>query len=176
MALGDLDIVYYLDGNNVIIRVENIDPLGLIGRGYFEFSNDEMLRQLLSKIFDRVRKFNKTFKTTYRCDDEENIRIFELVIEPLGKNILKLTHKLFKKEPRPHSLDFTQRSDLIYRMCAWCDKIFYNDRYIELDEAVNKMKIFEHNFLPRFSHGICNDCQKKLLEELEEFSDESHSS
>lgn len=176
MALGDLEIIYYLDEKNTIIRTENIDDKGILGRGYFEFSNDEMLKRLLSKIFDKVRTLNKPFTTTYRCDDEVDLRIFKLTIEPMGNGFIKLKHELFKKEPRIKALDFSQRSDIIYRMCAWCDKIFYNDQYIELDDAINKMKIFEHNFLPLFTHGICNDCQKKLLEEIEEFSNEPNSS
>ncbi|MCX8085177.1 MAG: hypothetical protein N3C60_09680 [Calditerrivibrio sp.] len=163
-------IEFYLDAANRIINAKNVDLSNIKGKGYFEFSNDEMLKKLLSKIFQIVRTKKITFTTTYRCDDDKYNRIFKLEIEPLIDGMLRLRHVLVSKTPRPTLLDFSRRSDLVYRMCAWCDKIFYVDRYIELDEAVNNLKLFEHNYLPMFTHGICSDCHKKLMDEIEELA------
>ncbi|ADR19535.1 hypothetical protein [Calditerrivibrio nitroreducens] len=162
-------LIYYLDENNVIINTSEILAKQYIGKNYFDSTYDEMLKKILSKIFDAVRKKGSPFKTTYRCDNEVELRLYELKITPMVNNILKLKHELINTTKRETKLNFSSTSDIIYTMCAWCNKIKYQDNFIELEDAVNKMHLLEYNFLPKFSHGICPDCYTGLIKEIEEY-------
>ncbi|MGC9062359.1 hypothetical protein [Calditerrivibrio sp.] len=162
-------LIYYLDENNVILNTSEILAKQNIGKNYFDFINDEMLKIILSRIFDSVRKKGSPFKTSYRCDNEDELRLYDLEITPMVNNILKLKHELVNTTKRATKLHFSSNSDIIFTMCAWCNKIKYRDIFIELEDAVNKMKLLEYNFLPKFSHGICPDCYTGLIKEIEEY-------
>jgi len=81
-----------------------------------------------------------------------------------------LVHRLIKETSRLTNLDLKERSDEIYYLCAWCNKIKVGDSFVEIDDAVNKLKILEYNYLPKFSHIMCNDCKDKLLKETEDLN------
>ena len=162
---------YIIDENNKIIETKNVFyEKNLIGLNYFDFADDQMLIKILKEIFIKVRKKNKTFVTTYRCDNEQSIRLFTLEIIPLDSGKIRLIHRLKNETNREIKLNLEKRSDKIYYLCAWCNKIKVGDSFVEIDDAVNKLKILEYNYLPKFSHIMCNDCKDKLLKETEDLN------
>lgn len=48
------------------------------------------------------------------------------------------------------------------RVCGWCHKVCNNGEWLTLEEYFNS------KFTTQTSHGICPDCLKKYVEELEE--------
>lgn len=167
----ELEQEYVLDKNNKIKELKNVEyKKNILGSSYFEFIDDSMLIKILEKIFQKVREKRTSFHTTYRCDDEENIRTFSLDIIPTDNDNLKLIHKIIDKKPRIKPINLTKRSSDIVYLCAWCNRIKIQDAFVEIDDAVNKLKLLEHNYLPEFSHCICNECQTKLLKELDEMN------
>ncbi|MDK2792967.1 MAG: hypothetical protein PWQ25_1830 [Deferribacteres bacterium] len=125
--------------------------------------------KILKRIFDNVRVKNKAFSTTYRCDNDNYIRLFRLDIIPLDSSKIKLEHTLIDQRQRVTSLENFKQSSRIVTMCAWCNKILCNDQYVEIDEAVNNLKLFEDEGIPKFSHGICDSCKSVLEKEIEDF-------
>ncbi|NMC67331.1 MAG: hypothetical protein GYA61_03800 [Spirochaetales bacterium] len=161
---------YLLDKDNNIIDTKNvIYDKNLLGLNYFDFADDLTLIKILKDIFKKVREKRKIFITTYRCDNEKNMRLFELEIIPLNNGILKLIHKLIKETNRSIELDLEKRSSELFYLCAWCNRIKVGDNFIEIDDAVNKLKMLEYNYLPKFSHCMCEECKEKLLNEMEDF-------
>lgn len=47
------------------------------------------------------------------------------------------------------------------RICSWCRKVCHQDEWLELEEYFNS------KFSMRTSHGMCPECLKKKVEELE---------
>ncbi|UOD35153.1 hypothetical protein DSN97_02100 [Deferribacteraceae bacterium V6Fe1] len=157
--------IYILDEQNYIIETKNVKD-NVIGKNYFDFSYDEILIKILKNMFSKVRANKKIFSTTYRCDNDDYIRYFELNIIPLNNGQIKLEHILTKQTKREKSLkDFTQSSKL-YKMCAWCNKILVNDKFIEIEHAINNLKIFDEEGIPNFTHGLCESCKRQLEDEI----------
>ena len=51
--------------------------------------------------------------------------------------------------------------------CSWCNKIRTGDgQWAEVEVAVQKLGIFEHQEVPRLSHGACADCIRAIRESM----------
>ena len=44
------------------------------------------------------------------------------------------------------------------RVCAWCRKVFVNDKWIDLEEYLST------EYQTKSTHGICPDCKNQVLE------------
>lgn len=52
-----------------------------------------------------------------------------------------------------------ERTDAMLIMCGWCKKVALpDDRWVEVEEAVKVLQLFDAPRLPRISHGICREC------------------
>jgi hypothetical protein len=47
-------------------------------------------------------------------------------------------------------------------MCAWCKRVDTDGCWLELDQAIARQRLFEAQLLPEISHGICEDCMKRM--------------
>lgn len=164
-----MDQIYVLDENNTIIETQNVE-ISVIGRNYFEFSYDNILIKILKNIFNEARKRGEIFSTFYRCDDDDYVKYFKLNVIPLKNGLLRLEHILTKKIKRIKSLKDFDKSSKIYKMCAWCNKILHNNKFIEMEHAINEIGLFIDEGIPRFTHGICNDCKQKLENEIKNYA------
>lgn len=164
-----MDEIYILDENNTIIETQNVES-SVIGRNYFEFSYDKILIKMLKNIFNEARKRGEIFSTFYRCDNDDYVRYFKLNVIPLKNGLLRLEHILTKKIKRIKSLKVLDKSSKIYKMCAWCNKILHNNKYIEMEYAINEIGLFIDEGIPHFTHGICSDCKQKLENEIKNYA------
>jgi hypothetical protein len=52
-----------------------------------------------------------------------------------------------------------------------CKKIAVSEnKWEDLEVAVNKMKLFEKKVLPQLTHGICHACDHTVREEIDKIS------
>lgn len=51
--------------------------------------------------------------------------------------------------------------------CAWCERIKIGNRWIEEELAIERLRTFEWEQPPRFTHGICDPCLTALLDKRE---------
>ena len=71
-----------------------------------------------------------------------------------------------EKRPPQALLDPAVRSGPLLRICGWCKKIPIGVRWVEIEEAISEMHLFENAALPRLTHGICEECEKKIDDTL----------
>jgi hypothetical protein len=57
-------------------------------------------------------------------------------------------------------------SPRLLRACAWCERIQL-DEWVRADVAIAKLCTFEWPEPPTFTHGICDDCLRTVLEARE---------
>jgi len=56
----------------------------------------------------------------------------------------------------------TDRAEMWLTMCAWCERVSLDDRWVEPAVAVRKLRTFEWPSPPSFTHGICPTCLEQL--------------
>lgn len=77
--------------------------------------------------------------------------------------------KVIREEKRPPVSLLSRsapRSIDHMRMCSWCNKVdvsFGANDWVEVEEAVRRLRLFELVQVPQLTHGICDACLEKMI-------------
>ncbi|HOK08560.1 MAG TPA: hypothetical protein PLT82_01420 [Candidatus Hydrogenedens sp.] len=178
------DIVYKIDENNritfvneawdVFARENNGDEIvskRIIGRNLFDFISDITVKQIYLDLMEQARN-NKKIKIDFRCDSPTYKRYLTMSIQCNEPNTITFITHLIRKEPQNYKsiLDSkVLRVRKVIRMCSWCKKVEFDSQWLELDEVINKAKIFDSEKAPMITHTICDNCLKSLVKEQQSF-------
>lgn len=146
-----------------------------LGRSIWDGISDPTTRALYQQIVARVRQ-GRSARFTLRCDGPGCRRLLEMTISlaPDG-SVLFETQALRVTEREPVDLLSRRatRSTTLLRACAWCNRIdagFGTDDWVDVEEAVERLRLFEAEQMPRVTHGICGSClasMERTLEDME---------
>jgi hypothetical protein len=125
---------------------------------------------LYERLFHRVLETRMTIALPFRCDAPARRRYLNMIIEPRTPSGLRIETTLTRIEERPAItlLDReTPRGNELLRMCGWCKSVDVSGRWCEVEDAIAELRLFERDFLPRVTHGICLRCNERVLRELD---------
>jgi len=61
-----------------------------------------------------------------------------------------------------------KRSEQFLRICSMCKRIALSaNDWVEVEVAVQQLELFQRSVMPQFTHGICQDCFKAAMVELD---------
>ncbi len=171
---SDGSFVYRIDAENRLSFVasawldfarrneaSHLSSEAVCGQPLFAFIADPETQHLYKLIIDRVRQSQSSSIIPFRCDSPSLRRFMVLHISPLPRNAVQFEGKLMREEAREHVplLDpASDRSDEIIIACSWCKRIDAEGSWLEVEEAVRHLGLFDSSRLPQISHGICRDC------------------
>lgn len=138
----------------------------LIGRRLFDCVADPSTAILYRRAFERARESGRPVVLPFRCDSPALRRFMEIEISATGDGGFRVCTRVVRIESREPValLDATRaRSDELLRMCGWCKRVDASGRWLEVEAAVETLRLFEEPTLPRISHGICQECETRLL-------------
>lgn len=160
-------IEYIVDQNNTIISTTDKAGQNYIDKNYFSVFSDYKIKHIVEKIFTYVRKTKKEFVTTYYCDKDLDIRLFKMIVSPLKENNLSIKHFLEQKTTIKDEVDDMDIANKKIYMCAWCNRVKIDDGpYLNFKKSLNILRLLEKKNIPLFSHGICEECEARLNNEL----------
>jgi hypothetical protein len=126
------------------------------------------LQKLQRMLLRRLRQEGRSVELPFRCDGPEVRREMDLrIAASSGGRVV-----LFSATPRSEEArDVLQpmldpkapRSEETLEMCGWCDRFLVEGEWLEVEEAANRLSLFQRTQLPSISHGICPDCSRLLL-------------
>lgn len=59
---------------------------------------------------------------------------------------------------RPVLLSVTQEVSILLTACAWCDRVRLGDAWVEAEDAIRRLRTYENDAPPSFTHTICESC------------------
>lgn len=135
------------------------------------FIHNQETRHLYRIIVQKVRKRRRFVRFPFRCDSPDEKRFLRLTVIPLTDDFLEFRSKILSTESRkPMTLlrcDIV-RSDEFILICSMCKKIAVSDnKWLEVEEAIQLLKLFDKYPLPQLTHGICLSCYRVAMAELE---------
>lgn len=136
----------------------------VLQRPIWDFITDETTRHLYRKIFRNVRK-GKTAGFELRCDSPKTRRLLQITILPLNDGVIEFRSDLLCETAQdcPALLDTArERSGVLLRVCAWCNRIYMGDAWIEIEDAVARFPLFHDAKLPFITHGMCENCFDRM--------------
>lgn len=149
---------------------ELVPPPGPLGQSALSCVADHTSALIYAELFERVLRTGQDVVFPIRCDSPTRRRYLRLTISPRSPDGLHIETTLTRAENRPPvallERDRPRGSDLL-RMCGWCKSTEVAGAWLEVEEAVAALRLFEGGPLPRVSHGICPPCLERMCRELD---------
>ncbi|MCG6940366.1 MAG: hypothetical protein LJE69_03835 [Thiohalocapsa sp.] len=170
--------VYRVDARGRLIAVndawlafaaENDWPIAvgdIIGRPLMDFIADEHLRYLYGLLMGRLRAGRGPLRFRYRCDAPDARRHMEMLM------LYDKTEREIEFQSRVVRIERRSPQDLLridhpaderrLDICSSCKRVDLGQQWVEVEDAVIRLRLFESELLPRTRHSICPDCAKDL--------------
>jgi len=170
------DIIISVSENWQSFAVENYGgnsclPENIIGTSLWNHIRDRETRHLYEIILQKVRRKKRLSVFSFRCDAPEKRRFLKLKVIPREDGSVDFISQIVKVEHREtvHLLRTDiERSNEFLRICSMCKKIATGEtKWEEVEIALHKLKLFEKDVLPQFTHSVCKTCYDAMMEELE---------
>lgn len=141
----------------------------VVHHSLWDFIADPETIHLYRQIFARARGSGHAVTIPFRCDAPALRRYMQLDIQPLDGGRLQLTGRTLRLERRaPVALldRGAERSEHLLRICSWCKRIAVTvDQWLEAEEAIARLGLFDTPTLPGLTHTICESCLAGLSTE-----------
>ena len=138
-------------------------PPSVLGRPVLAGS-DLTTVHVYRQLFDRVRATAVPVSFGIRCDGPALRRWLKLTIASRGGGF-EVQSLLERAEPREAvALLVAPRLDdgSVVHMCSWCKRCDAGGAWLEVEDAVRALGLFEREVLPAISHGMCDDCYRGM--------------
>lgn len=183
--LGDSTVRYAIDAQDDICFVDEtwcrfaeandaaeLMPPAILGRALWDFVVDPTTRKLYRQMVSRARQGHHA-RFTLRCDGPAFRRLLEMRIRSAPGRVVHFETHTLRVEART-SVDLlarnTTRTSDVLRACAWCNRLNVGSRstdWVEVEDAVNRLRLFERERAPQLSHGICEACLASMTHTVE---------
>jgi hypothetical protein len=132
-----------------------------IGRPLLMFLTDATTVMLHEALFQRVSASRRTMTFPIRCDAPHLRRYLNVSVAPRPAGGFIVSTLLVRSESRPAIALFangTPRRDDLLDVCSWCKRVKAHGRWVEVEEAIALLHLFERREQPLLTHGICESC------------------
>ena len=141
---------------------QELDRQSVLQKSLWDFIDNAETRHLFEIILTKVRTEGRPKVIPYRCDTPGLRRFMELEVRLAEDGMVEFRSRIVREERRESvrlmELD-VERSDELLCMCSWCKRVSLPEaRWVEVEEAVEELRLFEATILPKVSHGICPAC------------------
>ena len=184
--------VYIIDNEDRIVSVsgnwlsfalanqagEICHPDRIINKSIWNFIDGNETRHLYELCIAKVRSHQQTMILPFRCDAPDRRRYLELKMTPLEREQIEFASRIIREEPR-ENVKLLQhdvsRSDAFIKMCSMCKKVKISKNvWLEVEDAITALKLFEKKILPNITHGCCPPCYEIAMDEIRKLTGGTH--
>jgi hypothetical protein len=138
----------------------------VVGRPLMSFIADEHLRYLYGLLMSRLRVGYGPFRFRYRCDAPDCRRLMEMTMLhdrtereiEFQSRVLRIERRAAQELLRADHPTDERRLDV----CSCCKRIALDEGWVEVEDAVMRLRLFDSDHLPRTRHCVCPDCSTQL--------------
>ena len=173
------DTIVFVDQTWISFARENDTPElaaeSVLHRLLWEFITDRETRHLYSVMVSRVRETGEPITIPFRCDAPDRRRFMEMEISLLPDGVVQFDTRVLRQEISDSILLLDPRANRLSEfltLCSWCKKALLPEQgWVEVEEAVASLSLFDGSLLPQLTHGICPVCSEALHRRLERSND-----
>lgn len=156
----------FADGN----KAKKIDTTRVIGKRLSDFITDSKCQHIYWLLINRIRQTGGSFKFPFRCDSPDVRRYMEMEVHQHETGQIEFRSCVLQEEPRESVLlleSNIKRSGDLLRICSWCKKVKVDETaWLEVEEAIKKLSLFNAKTLPDLTHGMCPSCYDDVIERI----------
>lgn len=175
------DIVYWLNDRDEVCFVNSeydefaganagvaVTSEAVLHRPLWDFITDPSTRQIYRDVLSRVRG-GRAIQFSLRCDSPTCRRLLQMKVCKGEDRIIEFRVRTISEEDRVCQPLFdpgTTRSADLLSVCGWCKKVKVEDGWLEVEDAITHLQLFERSVLPGITHGICERCHHSMMDML----------
>jgi hypothetical protein len=164
------DVIVFLGEEWRDFACENGAPglADVAGRSLWDFVAGADVRDVYRHMLDRVREDGGSIAFPFRCDSPALRRFLEMEIVPARGGEVEFRSRLVAVDERPELIalltaEAAQRpADSVVVSCSWCRRFRVESGWVEAEAAIRELGLFGGVPAPQISHGICEDCARRL--------------
>jgi hypothetical protein len=178
-AIDAADKICFVDDAWGVFAVANdgaeLTRSAILGRSLWDCISDHTTRTLYRRVVARVRQ-GQIAELSLRCDGPSCRRLMEMTIRPAADGGVEFETRTLSAEDRatvPLMSRTAPRSSEMLRMCAWCNQVNIGtavDQWVEVEAAMEHLRVFEHDAPPQLTHGICEPCLAHMMATIEQMA------
>jgi hypothetical protein len=144
-----------------------------VGRCLWDFVTGPELRELYEGLLRRIRQGLGPFEMPYRCDGPTQRRRLLLRVERVDQtdDVLFQSRALqIESRPAVRILDPSSRTGSSaepLRFCSWTNRLHTPKGWLEVEEAIAELGLFETTELPPFTHTISESAYEQVNAQIE---------
>jgi hypothetical protein len=169
------DTIVFVDQAWISFARENdapeLAPDLVLHRSLWEFIAAKETRHLYSIMVSRVRETGEPITIPFRCDAPDRRRFMEMGISLLSDGVVQFNTRVLRQEARDSILLLDPRANRVSELltlCSWCKKALLPEQgWVEVEEAVASLSLFDGSLLPQLTHGVCPMCSEAIHQRLE---------
>jgi hypothetical protein len=150
--------------------VPDLEPSQVLGQPLWRFISGAEVQHLYELLLSRVRHTQGTLVLPFRCDAPALRRFMELAMTAQPDGAVELITWLVRTEPRDAVSLLTpggEPGQPLLAICSWCKRIrLAETAWVEVEEAVVRLGLFQMDVLPQLTHGVCPDCYAAVMRAL----------
>jgi hypothetical protein len=183
-ATSDHELICHIDAAGTVIEVNDqwhefsrenqlagAPSLSSVGRPFWDHMGNRTIVHFLLALVAKVRRTGREIAVPFRLNTPQKRRQLELRLlrKPAGmvefRWRIQREERLDARSKKPWENLWPRYSDDLIRMCSWCKRVAAPD-WVEVDEAVRRLKLFESDPIPRVTHTICETCAEAVRREI----------
>ena len=151
---------------------EGISAELVLLRPIYNYITDSTTSRLYQYLFKRVRS-GSTARYQFNCESDSHQRVMEMTVMPFGNRgeVEMKARMLSKQEHSLHRADLAEKKKQeaeFLRACGWCYRIDMEGYWLNVEDALAELGVFEFSRLPKLTHGICKDCLTGMVKNVHE--------
>lgn len=164
------DLLYQLTSGDEISAVNGAwissAPSQMLGRPLWDFIADKETRHIYRLLHHRVRTTGAPVRIMFRCDTPSLRRLLELEISAGAAQGLTYRVRSVEEQtraPAPLLDPRLPRGEAFVTICSWCKRVAAPPLgWLEVEQAVAELSLFAEPKLPQLTHGVCEECARRL--------------
>ena len=165
------DIIESVDSNWLAFARDNgasdLTEGAVVGKSLFDYLDGHETQRLYRIVQDRVRRTGQSVLIPFRCDGPSVRRFMELQVTLLEFGKIEFVGRTIREEERAEVPLFDStiaRGGESVVVCVWCKQVrIERDVWLEVEDAIERMGLFEMLPLPPIAHGVCDECKKLVV-------------
>jgi len=176
-----VDVVYRIDAADRLCHVNQAweafarDNSGgdfgaerVLGHSLWSYVRDLTLAQVYRQIIADARH-GRDVRLRFRCDAPRERRLLEMTVRGTGSGVVQFSTHEIGVVARPPEMLFdasTPRAGMPVRVCSWCNRVWAGNRWLEVEQAVERMHLMLSSVLPPLAHAACKPCLDIIMREV----------
>jgi hypothetical protein len=178
-------VVYRIDASDRIVAVNTawgefaransgthlLEP-GILGQRLWHLISDLTTKELYRNLVTRVRQGFTPVRFGFRCDAPDQRRLLQMAMSARedGGVLFEVSSLAVQDRPTVSLLGTPAgRVGEHMRICGWCKRMPGPEgTWLELEEAVRTLNLFDEAHLPALTHGVCPPCEATMMKALDD--------